>query len=74
MTGGGPTARRAPRLTADERLAPYLTRRGRFLALDPSVGRPLPAFPKLLAALAWGVLLGESFRRAVASTRAADRT
>jgi len=71
VTDGTGVTRRAPRLAPDERIAPYVTRRGRFARLDPAVGRPLPAISKVLASVAWAVLLGESYRRARASTRAA---
>lgn len=70
MTDPHGAIRRAPRLAPDERIAPYVTRLGRFRALDPSVGRPLPALPRILAATAWAVLLGETLRRAVARDRA----
>jgi hypothetical protein len=57
-------ARRAPRLTPQERLAPHITRRGRFRRIDPSKGRPLPALSHILATLGWAALLVVSFRRA----------
>jgi len=56
--------RRAPHLGPQERLAPYVTRLGRFRALDPSRGRPLPGLPQVLAFLGWAALLALSFRRA----------
>ena len=58
------TGRNAPRLRADERIAPYLTRRGRFAARDPLEGRPLLSLWKWLGVLGWAALLAESFRRA----------
>jgi len=58
------TGRRAPRLAPDDRLAPHLTRVGRFRAIDPSRGRPLPGLPAVLAFVGWGAMLAVSFRRA----------
>lgn len=65
--------RRAPRLRPEQRLAPYMTRHGRFRAINPGRGRPLPKLVKVLATLGWGVLVAESFRRAVSTVRAADQ-
>ena len=71
MTDVGPApgprgGRRAPRLGPDERIAAHITRTGRFRAVDPTKGRPLPGIVRVLGALGWVVLLGESFRRALA--------
>ena len=52
-TTSGEQGRRAPRLRPDERIAPHITRRGRFLARDPAKGRPLPSVWKLLGVVAW---------------------
>lgn len=65
------SVRRAPRLGGDERLAGRITRVGRFAKLDPGRGRPLPGPAKVLGALAWAVLVEESFRRAVSARRTA---
>ncbi|MGH8903989.1 MAG: hypothetical protein ACRDYA_20505 [Egibacteraceae bacterium] len=62
---------RAPRLRPDERIAPHITRVGRFRRVDPLQARSLPSFAKVLGVLGWAVLLGESFRRAVSTARAA---
>lgn len=62
-------SRRAPRLGPDARIAPYITRHGRFRKIDPSRGRPLPSVAKLLGAVGWAVLLGESLRRAWKAAR-----
>jgi hypothetical protein len=59
-------ARRAPRLPPSERLAPYITRRGRFRAIDPAVGRPLPPLSHVLGTMAWAGLLFVAFRRSMA--------
>ena len=45
--------RRAPRLRPDERIAPYITRRGRFVGRDPAKGRPLPGVWKWVGVAAW---------------------
>ena len=45
--------RRAPRLRPDERIAPFITRRGRFAARDPAEVRPLPGVWKLAGVVAW---------------------
>lgn len=55
---------RAPRLRPDQHLADSITRVGRFAAIDPLQGRDLPALLRVLAAVAWAALVGESFRRA----------
>jgi hypothetical protein len=62
--------RRAPRLGPDERIAGYVTRRGRFRRIDPARGRPLPGTARVLGAAAWALLLTESFRRARRAVRA----
>ncbi|HWB72681.1 MAG TPA: hypothetical protein VG452_10725 [Egibacteraceae bacterium] len=62
--------RRAPRLGPGERIAPHLTRVGRFRALDPLQARPLPAWPRLAGALVWALLVEECLRRARARTAA----
>ena len=54
--------RRAPRLRHDERLAPYLTRVGRFRRIDPTATGGI-AWVRLLGVLWWAALLEESFRR-----------
>ncbi|MGH8904987.1 MAG: hypothetical protein ACRD0K_00320 [Egibacteraceae bacterium] len=64
-----PAPGRAPRLRADERIAPYITRLGRFRRIDPAKSRPLPKFSQVLGALAWAALLGGSFRRALRAER-----
>ena len=58
------SGRRAPRLAAGDRLAPHLTRVGRFRAIDPSQGRPLPGLGAVLAFVGWAAMLALSFRRA----------
>jgi hypothetical protein len=63
-------SRRAPRLDARTYLAPYITRRGRFRRVDPARGRPLPGLARIVGALGWAVLLGESLRRARKAARA----
>ncbi|MPZ88527.1 MAG: hypothetical protein GEU81_10720 [Nitriliruptorales bacterium] len=50
-------------------MAPHVTRHGRFRRIDPQLGRPLPSAVALLGALGWGLLVGESFRRAVVGIR-----
>jgi hypothetical protein len=57
-------ARRAPRLAADEYIARHVTRRGRFAARDPLVGRPLPTFLQIVGAVGWAALTGYAFRKA----------
>jgi len=61
---------RAPRLRPDERIAPYITRIGRFRRVDPRQARSLPSLSQILGALGWAVLVGESFRRAMSAARA----
>jgi hypothetical protein len=61
---------RAPRLRPDERIAPYVTRLGRFRRVDPRRSRSLPSLAQVLGVLGWAVLLGESFRRAASTARA----
>ncbi|MGH8887055.1 MAG: hypothetical protein ACRDYX_18165 [Egibacteraceae bacterium] len=61
---------RAPRLRPDERIAPYVTRLGRFRRVDPRRTRSLPSLAQVMGVLGWAVLLGESFRRAVFAARA----
>lgn len=63
-------APRAPRLRPDERIAPYITRIGRFRRVDPRRARSLPSLARILGVLGWIVLLGESFRRAISTARA----
>lgn len=60
----GRASRRAPRLAPDERLAGYLTRRGRFTRLDPSRGRELPGRWKWLGAALWVAWMAYPFWRA----------
>lgn len=62
---------RAPRLRPDERIAPHITRVGRFRRVDPLRARSLPSLAEALGVLGWAVLLGASFRRAVSTARAA---
>ena len=64
-----PAGRRAPRLGPDDRIAPHLTRVGRFRRIDPTKGRPLPGLVRLVGVVGWAVLLAESFRRAFDSAR-----
>lgn len=68
MTPRSPTHRlataRAPRLRPDQRLADSITRVGRFAAIDPSRGRPLPRLVHVAGVLVWAALLAESIRRA----------
>lgn len=63
------TVKRAPRLAPDEHIAPYLTRRGRFVGLDPLEGRRLPSVLKVLAAAGWAAMTGYAFWRAWKDTR-----
>jgi hypothetical protein len=56
-------ARRAPRLSPDQRIAPHITRRGRFLRVDPLQDRALPSVWRVLGVLGWAVLLEETMRR-----------
>jgi hypothetical protein len=56
--------RRAPRLGPDDRLAPYLTRVGRFAKLDPLKAAPRPTVAQMLGVVGWLVLTVESLRRA----------
>ena len=60
----GTTARRAPRLSADELIAPHITRLGRFRKINPTKARPLPRFTQIVAFLGWVALVEEAFRRA----------
>jgi hypothetical protein len=57
-------ARRAPRLSPRDRIAPYMTRGGRFAKIDPLQTRQRPTLPRVLGFIGWAVLLGESLRRA----------
>lgn len=52
------TSRRAPRLGAKDRIAPHLTRRGRFARIDPLEPRPLPTWPQVLGAIGWAGFVG----------------
>lgn len=63
-------ARRAPRLSPDELIAPHITRLGRFRKINPTKARPLPRFVQVLAVVGWVGLVEETFRRA----RRLDRT
>jgi hypothetical protein len=58
------TLLRAPRLSPRQRIAAHVTRVGRFRAVDPSKGKPLPSLMALLGRAGWALLLEESFRRA----------
>jgi hypothetical protein len=60
---------RAPRLSPDERIAPYITRVGRFRRIDPGTGRPLPSVAAMLARIGWAALVAESLRRARRASR-----
>lgn len=62
--------RRAPRLGPGERIAPHLTRVGRFRTLDPLQTRPLPPWPRLAGTLVWALLVEECLRRARVRARA----
>lgn len=62
--------RRAPRLGPGERIAPYVTRVGRFRRVDPLRARPLPTPARVVAVLGWALLVGESLRRARAAVGA----
>ncbi len=64
-----PVPRRAPRLGPDDRIAPYITRRGRFRKIDPTKAHKLPGCAAVLGVVAWAVLLGEVLRRAVKASR-----
>jgi len=64
-----PVPRRAPRLSPDDRIAPYITRRGRFRKLDPTKARKLPGCAAVLGVVAWATLLGEVLRRAAKASR-----
>lgn len=55
---------RAPRLRPDQLLADSMTRVGRFARIDPKGGRDLPTLVRVVGAVAWAALIGESFRRA----------
>ena len=68
---GQPGQRRAPRLGPDDRIAPYITRRGRFRKVDPTKARKLPGCAAVLGVVAWAALLGEALRRAVKASRGA---
>lgn len=65
----GSSARRAPRLGPDTRIASHFTRRGRFRKVDPTKGRPLPSAAKLLGTVGWAALVAESLRRAWRAAR-----
>ncbi len=65
----GAGARRAPRLGPQTRIAPHITRRGRFRKVDPSKGRPLPSLAMLLGVVGWAALVAESLRRAWKAAR-----
>ncbi|CAN5878211.1 hypothetical protein BH23ACT8_BH23ACT8_20330 [soil metagenome] len=70
--GGARSGRRAPRLGHDERIAPYLTRLGRFRRIDPSKPRRPPKVARMLGAIGWAVLVEESLRRARLRSRTGD--
>lgn len=61
---------RAPRLAPTERIAPFITRRGRFREVNPLLTRPPIGLARLLGVLGWAALLAESFRRARKEARA----
>ena len=56
--------RRAPRLRPDERIAPYIPRRGRFRRFDPSKGRKLPSRWAWLGTGLWAAWMGYAGVRA----------
>lgn len=64
--------RRAPRLGPDDRIAPHLTRGGRFSRIDPLEPKQRPTVPRIIGAVGWAVLTVESLRRARARVRAAQ--
>ncbi|HZW44540.1 MAG TPA: hypothetical protein VFF32_09155 [Dermatophilaceae bacterium] len=66
---GAAVSRRAPRLGPGESIAGHITRRGRFKAIDPRKGRPLPTVARWFAVVGWALLLEESLRRARAASR-----
>lgn len=51
--GDSAPPRRAPRLRPDERIAPHITRRGRFRRIDPAKGRKLPGRWRWLGTGLW---------------------
>ena len=55
---------RAPRLSPAQRIAPHITRVGRFRRLDPAKGTRPPSKWALLGRAGWAVLVEESLRRA----------
>lgn len=59
--------RRAPRLGPQERIATHITRRGRFAAVDPTIGKPLPGWLRWVGLAAWALFCEESLRRARAT-------
>jgi hypothetical protein len=61
--------RRAPRLGPQDRIAPLMTRTGRWRQIDPLRPQPLPGVAKLVATVAWVVLVEESLRRAWVASR-----
>lgn len=65
---------RAPRLGPDDRIAPYVTRTGRFRAMDPLKTRPLPSLPRVLGAVGWALLVEECLRRAWTRSRSGGLT
>ena len=69
---GSPVPRRAPRLGPGASIAGHITRRGRFRAIDPRKGRPLPAVTHWFALAGWVLLVEESLRRGRATVRAAQ--
>jgi hypothetical protein len=69
MTGATPP-RRAPRLGPEDRIAPLMTRLGRWRSVDPLTPRPLPGVAKMVATVGWAVLVEESLRRAWVASRA----
>jgi hypothetical protein len=71
--GRGPAGnRRAPRLAPDERIAPHLTRAGRFRKVDPLRTPERPTLPRMIGVVGWAVLTVEAFRRAWKASRDAD--
>ncbi len=50
--------RRAPRLRADQHIAPYITRTGRFAARDPERPGRLPGLDEVLGFAGWALFMG----------------
>jgi hypothetical protein len=72
-TRGRGAGRRAARLGPDERIAPHLTRGGRFARIDPLKAATRPTLPRILGAVGWAILTVESLRRARGMVRGTDQ-